>query len=76
MDEELTAHPHTADFDLDLAAERLGALPDAPLAMPHQVLEARHGLRLRVALSRLSARITALLASIAGHAPWPGRLEH
>lgn len=39
-------------FDLDRLAEDLGALPEAPLAMPQQVLESQLTLNL-LALMRL-----------------------
>lgn len=46
----MTDMPSSPAFDLDVLAERLGAPPEAPLAMPKQVLEAERPGRAGLAL--------------------------
>lgn len=36
--------PHPGQMERNVMAEKLGALPEAPLAMPKQVLEQPHGI--------------------------------
>ncbi len=59
----MTDLSNQSQFDADTLVSKLGALPDAPLAMPAQVLEASHP----SPLSALLSLLRPARASKAGH---------